>query len=150
VASFGLQPRYSVKQQRGDDIRQIRTSAAALLGAALLVACSGGDPSIPGSGAPAGAPTIQGNFTSPVCRGDSLSAIGSCAGATSLTGDGKPPDFGAKFSPNIDGNRGKVGPSIWPRCWACWSRRPRPGFAGVPVKGPITATQPALAGGCTA
>lgn len=71
-----------------------------LVAALLLVACGGGDPDVPGSGSPSGAPTTPGNFTSLVVFGDSLSDIGTYAPATSLTHDGNPPYLGGKFTTN--------------------------------------------------
>ena len=54
----------------------IRAAFVSLLGAALLAACGGGEPSIPGSGSPSGAPTSKGSFTALVTFGDSLSDLG--------------------------------------------------------------------------
>jgi phospholipase/lecithinase/hemolysin len=68
--------------------------------ALLLAACGGGDPSVPGSGSPAGAPTTKGRFTAVVSFGDSLSDIGTYAPATSLAGNGTAPFFGGKFTTN--------------------------------------------------
>ena len=86
----------------------IRAALVSLLGAALLAACGGGEPSIPGSGSPSGAPTSKGSFTALVTFGDSLSDLGTYAPATSLAGNGTAPYFGGKFSTNVDGNGGKV------------------------------------------
>src|SRR4051812_8163259 len=72
--------------------------------AALLVACGGGDPYVPGSGAPAGAPTTKGAFTAVVSFGDSLSDVGSYAPATSLASNGTPPFLGGKFTTNETSN----------------------------------------------
>src|SRR5664279_237781 len=75
------------------------------LTALLLAACGGGDPDVPGSGAPAGAPTTKGSFTAVVSFGDSLSDIGTYAPATSLAGAaGTPPFFGGKFTTNETSN----------------------------------------------
>lgn len=80
-----------------------------LVAALLLGACGGGDPDVPGSGGPSGAPTTPGNFTSLVVFGDSLSDIGTYTPATSVTGDGNPPYLGGKFTTNSDG----VSDPIW-------------------------------------
>jgi len=72
--------------------------------AALLVACGGGDPDVPGTVAPAGAPTTKGTFTAVVSFGDSLSDVGAYAPATSLAGNGTPPFFGGKFTTNETSN----------------------------------------------
>jgi outer membrane lipase/esterase len=72
--------------------------------AALLAACGGGDPDVPGTGVPAGAPTTKGTFTAIVSFGDSLSDVGSYAPATSLAGNGTPPFFGGKFTTNETSN----------------------------------------------
>ena len=72
--------------------------------AALLAGCGGGDPYVPGTGSPAGAPTTKGSFTAVVSFGDSLSDVGSYAPATSLAGDGTPPYFGGKFTTNETSN----------------------------------------------
>ena len=81
-------------------MRAFRSFAPWLLSAALLAACGGGDPDVPGSGSPAGAPTTKGTFTAVVSFGDSLSDVGSYAPATSLAGNGTPPFFGGKFTTN--------------------------------------------------
>ena len=78
----------------------IRSWALWALAAALLSACGGGEPTIPGSGDPAGAPTTKGSFTAIVTFGDSLSDVGTYAPATSLSGNGQPPYFGGKFTAN--------------------------------------------------
>lgn len=73
-----------------------------LLSALLLVACGGGDPDVPGSGSPAGAPTTRGAFTALVTFGDSLSDIGTYAPATQ--------GVGGKFTTNgtANGNTGTI------------------------------------------
>jgi outer membrane lipase/esterase len=81
-------------------MRAFRSLAAWAMSAALLAACGGGDPDVPGSGSPAGAPTTKGSFTAVVSFGDSLSDVGSYAPATSLAGNGTPPFFGGKFTTN--------------------------------------------------
>jgi phospholipase/lecithinase/hemolysin len=58
-------------------MKSIRFWMVTAVASALLAACGGGDPTITGSGSPAGAPTTKGNFTSLVVFGDSLSDVGS-------------------------------------------------------------------------
>lgn len=81
-------------------MRNIRFWSPQALSALLLVACGGGDPTVPGSGSPVGAPTTKGTFTAVVSFGDSLSDAGAYAPATSLAGNGTAPYFGGKFSTN--------------------------------------------------
>ena len=85
-------------------MRAFRTFAPWALSAALLAACGGGDPDVPGTGSTAGAPTTKGSFTAVVSFGDSLSDIGAYAPATSLAGNGTPPFFGGKFTTNETSN----------------------------------------------
>lgn len=85
-------------------MRAFRSLSPWLLSALLLAACGGGDPNVPGSGSPSGAPTSKGNFTAIVSFGDSLSDIGTYAPATSLAGNGTAPFFGGKFSTNETSN----------------------------------------------
>lgn len=117
------------------------------LTAALLAACGGSDPYIPGSGAPAGAPTTKGTFSAVVSFGDSLSDAGAYAPATSATGNGQPPYFGGKFTTNsatgtvwVENVATGLGLILTPA---------EVGFAGSSVKCPAAAN-PALAGTCTA
>ena len=127
----------------------IRLGVVSLLGAALLVACGGGDTTIPGSGAPAGAPTTKGSFTSLVTFGDSLSDQGTYSPATSLTSNGQAPFFGGKFTTNIDGNQGTIwvenlattmGLAVYPA---------EMGFGASSVKCPVKLVVPAAAALCT-
>ena len=86
-------------------MRAFRSLSPWLVSALLLAACGGGDPSVPGSGSPSGAPTTKGTFTAVVSFGDSLSDIGTYAPATSLAGAaGTPPFFGGKFTTNETSN----------------------------------------------
>ena len=86
-------------------MRAFRSLSLWLVSALLLAACGGGDPSVPGSGSPSGAPTTKGTFTAVVSFGDSLSDIGTYAPATSLAGAaGTPPFFGGKFTTNETSN----------------------------------------------
>jgi len=81
-------------------MKQIRSWAWIALVSLLLAACGGSDPTVPGSGSPAGAPTTKGAFTAVVSFGDSLSDIGTYSPATSLAGDGSAPYFGGRFTTN--------------------------------------------------
>jgi outer membrane lipase/esterase len=81
-------------------MKQIRSWAPSALVSLLLAACGGGDPTVPGSGSPAGAPTTKGTFTAVVSFGDSLSDVGAYSPATSLAGNGTAPYFGGKFTTN--------------------------------------------------
>ena len=81
-------------------VRLRRSALAALTAALLLAACGGGDPYVPGSQGPSGAPTTPGSFTAVVSFGDSLSDAGTYAPATSLSGNGSPPYFGGRFTTN--------------------------------------------------
>jgi outer membrane lipase/esterase len=126
-----------------------RSGLWALLGSALLAACGGGDVTVPGSGAPSGAPTAKGNFTALVTFGDSLSDQGTYSPATSLSGNGQAPFFGGKFTVNLDGNAGTIwvenlattlGLAVFPA---------EMGFASQSVKCPVKLVVPAAAALCT-
>jgi outer membrane lipase/esterase len=84
-------------------MKNFRAAALAGVAALLLAACGGGDSYIPGSGSPDGAPTTKGSFAALVSFGDSLSDIGAYAPVTSLSGNGRPPYFGGKFTTNGPG-----------------------------------------------
>ncbi len=127
----------------------IRLGVVSLLGAALLVACGGGDTTIPGSGAPAGAPTAKGNFTSLVTFGDSLSDQGTYSPATSLTGNGQPPFFGGKFTTNIDGNQGTIWVENLATTMGLTVYPAEMGFGASSVKCPVKLVVPAAAALCT-
>lgn len=114
--------------------------------AALMVACGGGDPSVPGTAEPEGAPTTKTTFTSIVSFGDSLSDVGAYAPATSLTGNGAAPYFGGKWTANsatatiwVENIAGLLGLTITPA---------EVGFNKQSVKCPAAAV-PALANTCT-
>ncbi|HMC16670.1 MAG TPA: SGNH/GDSL hydrolase family protein [Albitalea sp.] len=128
-------------------MRKIRSWGLSAITALLLVACGGGDPSVPGSGSPAGAPTTKGAFSAVVSFGDSLSDVGTYAPATSLTGNGQPPFFGGKFTTN------SATSTIWVEnlatSLALLVTPAEVGFAGQSAKCPAAAN-PVLAGTCTA
>lgn len=116
-----------------------------LIAAALLAACGGGDPDVPGSGSTNGAPTTKGSFKAVVSFGDSLSDIGAYAPATSLTGNGQAPYFGGKFTTNngtvwVENIAARLGLTITPA---------EVGFAGQSAKCPAAAVSATLAGTCT-
>ena len=81
-------------------MRAFRSLSPWIVSALLLAACGGGDPDVPGSGSPSGAPTTKGAFTAVVSFGDSLSDVGTYAPATSLAGNGTMPYFAGKFTTN--------------------------------------------------
>lgn len=81
-------------------MRAFRSLSPWIVSALLLAACGGGDPDVPGSGSPSGAPTTKGSFTAVVSFGDSLSDVGTYAPATSLAGNGTMPYFAGKFTTN--------------------------------------------------
>ena len=85
-------------------MRALRILGPWLFSLLLLAACGGGDPDVPGTGSPAGAPSTKGTFTAVVSFGDSLSDVGTYAPATSLAGNGTPPFFGGKFTTNETSN----------------------------------------------
>ncbi len=85
-------------------MRLIRSWALGALAAALLAACGGNDPYVPGSGEPAGAPTTRGTFSAVVSFGDSLSDVGAYTPATSVTANGAPPYLGGKWTTNTTTN----------------------------------------------
>jgi phospholipase/lecithinase/hemolysin len=127
-------------------MRYLRKWAPQFAAAMLLAACGGGDPYVPGSVGPEGAPTARGNFTSLVVFGDSLSDIGTYAPATSLTGNGQPPFFGGKFTDN--GATSTVWVENLARSLNLVITPAEVGFAGQSVKCPAAAA-PALANSCT-
>ncbi|MFM7533859.1 MAG: SGNH/GDSL hydrolase family protein [Rubrivivax sp.] len=121
----------------------VLTAAAA----ALLAACGGGDPYVPGTGTTAGAPTTKVTFTSVVSFGDSLSDAGAYAPATSLTGNGQAPYFGGKFTTNSA--TGTVWVENLATALGLVTTPAEVGFAGSSVKCPAAAN-PQLASTCTA
>jgi outer membrane lipase/esterase len=127
-------------------MKQIRSWAPSVLVALLLVACGGGDPDVPGSGSPSGAPATKGSFTAVVSFGDSLSDIGAYAPATSLTGNGAAPYFGGKFTTN--GAAGTVWVENLATALGIIVTPHEVGFAGSSVKCPAAAV-PTYAATCT-
>lgn len=130
-------------------MKQFRLQLAALVAAALLAACGGGDEPVPGSQPTAGAPTTKGSFRALVSFGDSLSDIGAYAPATSLAGNGSAPYFGGKFTTNIDGNLGKVWVENLASALGLVVTPAEVGFAGSSVKCPAALQSAALAATCT-
>ena len=126
-------------------MRYLRNLGPWVLSAALLAAC-GGDPDVPGSGSPSGAPTTKGTFATVISFGDSPSDTGTYTPATSVTGDGNPPYIGGKFTNNVGGGwvwveniAGALGLLITPA---------EVGWAGTVQPCPAAAN-PALAFSCT-
>jgi len=128
-------------------MKNIRTWMITALGCALLAACGGSDPTVPGNGSPSGAPTTKGTFTSLVTFGDSLSDIGTYAPATSLTGNGQPPYFGGKFTTN-NGSAGTIWVENLATTLGIITTPAEVGFAGNSVQCPAAA-DPTLASTCT-
>ena len=133
--------------------RGVRHGLAAVVAAVLLVACGGGDPSVPGSGSPAGAPTTKGSFTALVSFGDSLSDVGSYAPATSIAGNGQAPYFGGRFTTNATTPGTESIGAVWVETVAAslglLVTPHEMGFNAQSVKCPIAAVNAALASTCT-
>jgi len=127
----------------------IRWAAMAAFLAGWLVGCGGGDPHVPGSGTPSGAPTTKGTFTAVVSFGDSLSDAGTYAPATSLAGNGTAPFFGGRFTTNGDGTNNLVWVEYLSANLGIAITPAEVGFGGASVKCPAAAV-PALANSCTA
>lgn len=137
-------------------MRSFRLAVPWAVSAVLVAACGGGDPDVPGSGAPAGAPTEKGAFAAVVSFGDSLSDVGTYAPATSLAGNGTAPFFGGKFTTNETSNGvpdanalGKVWVEDVAADLGILVTPAEVGFAGTSVKCPAAAN-PAIASTCTA
>lgn len=128
-------------------MRTLRNLGPWVLSAALLAACGGGDPDVPGSGSPSGAPTTKGTFTAVVSFGDSLSDAGTYTPATSVTADGNPPFVGGKFTNNTDG--GWVWVESVATTLGLLVTPAEVGWAGASQPCPAAAN-PALANTCTA
>jgi outer membrane lipase/esterase len=126
--------------------KTFRSWAATALAAALLSACGGNEPEVPGGGQPAGAPDTKGSFSALVVFGDSLSDLGSYAPATSLTGNGQAPYFGGKFT--VNSTTAKIWVENLATTMALAVTPAEVGFAGASAKCPAAAV-PALANSCT-
>jgi outer membrane lipase/esterase len=127
--------------------KSIRIWALTALATALMAACGGGDPNVPGTGEPSGAPSTKTTFTSVVSFGDSLSDLGAYAPATSLAGNGTAPFFGGKFTANsatatvwVENIATALGLVITPA---------EVGFGRQSAKCPVATQVPALANTCT-
>lgn len=125
-----------------------RLALSWLVAAALLAACGGGDPEVPGTTPPSGAPSTPGTFAAVVSFGDSLSDVGTYAPATSLAGNGTAPYFGGKFTTN--GAAGTVWVENLATSLGLMVTPAEVGFAGQSVMCPVALQVPALAGTCTA
>ncbi|MBI3153851.1 MAG: SGNH/GDSL hydrolase family protein [Burkholderiales bacterium] len=136
-------------------MKSLRSWLITAIAVAGLAACGGGDPYVPGSDGPAGAPTAKGAFGAVVSFGDSLSDLGSYKPATSLAGNGTPPFFGGKFTTNSTTEAVSPGDAapLWVESVAgalgIVVTQAEIGFAGSSVKCPAAAV-PALASSCTA
>ncbi len=129
-----------------------KTWVLPLLGALLLAACGGGEPEVPGSGSPAGAPATRGTFTAVVSFGDSLSDAGTYTPATVIPGTNPPVYLGGRYTTNFTtaGASGTVWVENVAKALGLVITPAEVGFAGQSVKCPVAATAPALAGTCTA
>ena len=136
-------------------MRAFRSLSPWIISALLLAACGGGNPDVPGTGSPSGAPTNKGSFTAVVSFGDSLSDVGTYSPATSLAGNGTPPYFGGKFTTNETSNGlpdanplGKVWVEVLAASLGITVTPAEVGFNGSAVMCPAAAV-PALANTCT-
>ena len=128
-------------------MNHLKSWSLSLATGVLLGACGGGDPDVPGSGSPSGAPSTKGTFTAVVSFGDSLSDVGTYAPATSLAGNGTAPYIGGKFTTNsatstlwVENLATSIGLQVTPA---------QVGFGTTSVNCPAAAV-PALANTCTA
>jgi outer membrane lipase/esterase len=124
----------------------IRSWALTAVAAALLAACGGSDPDVPGTVEPSGAPTTKGGFTSVVSFGDSLSDVGAYAPATSATGNGAAPYFGGRWT--INSATAKIWVETIATDLGLVITPAEVGFGPTSVKCPA-AQVPALANSCT-
>lgn len=125
-------------------MRASKLTFTGLITALLLAACGGGDPDVPGSGSPAGAPTTKGSFTALVSFGDSLSDIGTYAPATS--------GLGGKFTTNgtAGGNTGTIWVENLAATMGVTVTPAMVGFGAQSQACPVALQVPALASTCTA
>lgn len=130
-------------------MKHIRIWAASVIGAALLAACGGSDPDVPGSGSPAGAPTSKGTFTSVVSFGDSLSDVGTYTPATPIPNTSPQAYFGGKFTTN-NGSVGTVWVENVATALGLVTTPAEMGFNGQSVPCPAAAVNPAFAATCKA
>ena len=139
-------------------MKLIRSLGPLALAAALLAACGGGDPYVPGSQSPTGGPTTPGSFTALVSFGDSLSDIGTYTPATAIPNTTPTAYFGGRFTTNLNdlGTLAATG-KVWVENLAtALSTATAPiivtpaqvGFGTQSVDCPAAAN-PALAGTCT-
>jgi phospholipase/lecithinase/hemolysin len=128
-------------------MKHTKVWALSIVAAVLLAACGGGDPYVPGTGSPSGAPTTKGTFSAVVSFGDSLSDIGAYTPATAIPGTSPAVYLGGKFSTNF-GSGASAG-TIWVENIATslgLAITPAEvGFAGQSVKCPIALSVPAMA-----
>lgn len=132
-------------------MKRIKAWSLLVLTAALLAACGGSDPDVPGSGSPSGAPASKGTFTAVVSFGDSLSDVGTYTPATAIPGTNPPVYLGGRFTTNfsVPGATGTVWVENVATALGVTITPAEVGFAGQSVKCPIAATVPALANTCT-
>ncbi len=132
-------------------MKNTKVWALSLITAALLAACGGGDPYVPGNGSPSGAPTTKGQFSAVVSFGDSLSDLGAYTPATAIPGTSPTVYLGGKFTTNF--GSGATAGTVWVENIAAslglTITPAEVGFAGQSVKCPIALTVPALAKTCT-
>lgn len=128
-------------------MKQLRSLVAAVLSTLLLASCGGGDPYVPGTGSPSGAPTSKGAFTAIVVFGTSASDVGTYAPATPIPGTNPPQYFGGRFTTNsatgtvwVENLAAALGIVVTPA---------EIGFNGESVKCPAALADPALATTCT-
>jgi phospholipase/lecithinase/hemolysin len=128
-------------------MKKFKSWGMSLIAALLLVACGGGDPTVPGSGSPSGAPTTKGTFTAVVSFGDSLSDVGTYTPATVIPGTNPPVYIGGKFTTNsatgtiwVENLATSLGLMITPA---------EMGWGSQTVPCPIAVTYPSLASTCT-
>lgn len=130
-------------------MKHIRIWAASILGAALLAACGGSDPDVPGSGSPSGAPTSKGTFTSVVSFGDSLSDVGTYTPATPVPNTNPQQYFGGKFTTN-NGTASTVWVENVATALGLVTTPAEMGFNGQSQPCPAAAVNPAFAATCKA